>query len=77
MSQPKPSLAKYAVWHGVDAPPQELRLRRRFRPALRQCGSWTTDRVGQEGEPILCNLAPRANGYWGDSCNTIFVGERA
>jgi hypothetical protein len=25
MSQPKPSSSKYAVWHGVDAPPQELR----------------------------------------------------
>ena len=36
---------------------------------------WPTDRVVQEGEPILCDLAPRANGYWGDSCNTIFVGE--
>jgi hypothetical protein len=40
-------------------------------------GAGRPDRVGQEGEPILCNLAPRANGYWGDSCNTIFVGERA
>jgi len=36
---------------------------------------WPTDRVVQEGEPILCDLAPRASGYWGDSCNTIFVGE--
>jgi Xaa-Pro aminopeptidase len=36
---------------------------------------WPTDRVVQEGEPILCDLAPRANGYWGDSCNTIFLGE--
>jgi Xaa-Pro dipeptidase len=35
---------------------------------------WPTNRVVQEGEPILCDLAPRANGYWGDSCNTIFLG---
>jgi hypothetical protein len=25
MSRPKPYVSKYAVWHGVDAPPQELR----------------------------------------------------
>jgi Xaa-Pro dipeptidase len=36
---------------------------------------WPTARVVHEGDPILCDLAPRANGYWGDSCNTIFVGE--
>jgi Xaa-Pro aminopeptidase len=36
---------------------------------------WPTDRVVQEGEPILCDLAPRSHGYWGDSCNTIFLGE--
>jgi Xaa-Pro aminopeptidase len=36
---------------------------------------WPTDRIVQEGEPILCDLGPRAHGYWGDSCNTIFVGE--
>jgi Xaa-Pro aminopeptidase len=29
----------------------------------------------QEGDPILCDLAPRSHGYWGDSCNTIFLGE--
>jgi Xaa-Pro aminopeptidase len=36
---------------------------------------WPTDRVIREGDPILCDLAPRARGYWGDSCNTIVVGE--
>lgn len=36
---------------------------------------WPTDRVMQEGDPILCDLAPRSHGYWGDSCNTIFLGE--
>lgn len=36
---------------------------------------WPTDRVVQEGDPILCDLAPRAHGYWGDSCNAIVVGE--
>ena len=36
---------------------------------------WPTGRIVQEGEPILCDLGPRARGYWGDSCNAIFVGE--
>ena len=29
-------------------------------------GGWPTDRVIREGDPILCDLAPRARGYWGD-----------
>jgi Xaa-Pro aminopeptidase len=36
---------------------------------------WPTNRVVEEGDPILCDLAPHAGGYWGDSCNTVFVGE--
>lgn len=36
---------------------------------------WPTNRVVQEGEPILCDLGPRFQGYWGDSCNAIFTGE--
>jgi Xaa-Pro aminopeptidase len=36
---------------------------------------WPTARVVKEGDPILCDLGPRAHGYWGDSCNTIFVGQ--
>jgi Xaa-Pro aminopeptidase len=36
---------------------------------------WPTSRAIQEGDPVLCDLAPRSRGYWGDSCNTIVVGE--
>jgi Xaa-Pro dipeptidase len=36
---------------------------------------WPTARIVNEGEPILCDLGPRAHGYWGDSCNTIFLGK--
>jgi Xaa-Pro dipeptidase len=38
-------------------------------------GGFPTDRVIQEGDPILIDLAPRSHGYWGDSCNTIVIGE--
>jgi Xaa-Pro dipeptidase len=27
-----------------------------------------------EGDPIICDLVPRLDGYWGDNCGTYFVG---
>lgn len=36
---------------------------------------WATDRVLREGDPIIVDLAPRLDGYWGDSANTLFIGE--
>ncbi|OJF90253.1 M24 family metallopeptidase [Pararhizobium antarcticum] len=27
-----------------------------------------------EGDPVICDLAPRVAGYWGDSCNSFTVG---
>lgn len=30
--------------------------------------------VIQDGDPIICDLAPRVAGYWGDSCNAFVVG---
>lgn len=29
----------------------------------------------RKGELIICDLVPRIDGYWGDSCTTISVGE--
>lgn len=34
-------------------------------------------RVVQKGDPIICDLGPRAAGYWGDSCNTLCIGDPA
>ncbi len=34
-------------------------------------------RTLQDGDPIICDLAPRVNGYWGDSCNGFVVGNTA
>jgi Xaa-Pro aminopeptidase len=36
---------------------------------------WPTDRIMRDGDPVLCDLGPRVRGYWGDSCNTIVIGE--
>lgn len=33
------------------------------------------DRVMREGDPVIVDLAPRIGGYWGDSANTLFLGE--
>jgi Xaa-Pro dipeptidase len=37
-------------------------------------GGFPTDRVMQEGDSIICDLAPQFNGYWGDSCVSFSVG---
>jgi Xaa-Pro aminopeptidase len=29
------------------------------------------------GDPVICDLAPRVAGYWGDSCGAFVVGDRA
>ncbi|MDW5598435.1 M24 family metallopeptidase, partial [Conexibacter stalactiti] len=38
-------------------------------------GAPTSARVVGDGELILCDLAPRVGGHWGDSCATVAVGE--
>lgn len=37
-------------------------------------GLQPTERALQAGDPIVCDLAPRVNGYWGDSCSAFVVG---
>lgn len=36
---------------------------------------WPGNRVIQTGDPLICDLAPRVNGYWGDSCASAMVGQ--
>lgn len=38
-------------------------------------GGIPSNRVIQNGDTVLSDLTPCLNGYWGDSCNTIVVGE--
>jgi Xaa-Pro dipeptidase len=35
---------------------------------------WPTGRIISSGDPIIADLAPRVNGYWGDSCGSFTVG---
>lgn len=35
---------------------------------------WPIERTVADGEPLIADLAPRCAGYWGDSCNTIYLG---
>ena len=36
---------------------------------------WPGVRTIGVGDPVICDLAPRVGGYWGDSCNTLVAGE--
>lgn len=37
-------------------------------------GTALNNRVISDGDPVVCDLAPRVNGYWGDSCSAFVVG---
>lgn len=39
-----------------------------------QLGTPPGAQVVSVGDPIVCDLAPRVNGYWGDSCGAFVVG---
>jgi Xaa-Pro dipeptidase len=36
---------------------------------------WPVNRKIQAGDPVMADLAPRIDGYWGDSCGTTCVGK--
>lgn len=36
---------------------------------------WPGNRRIEPGDPLICDLAPRVEGYWGDSCASAMVGE--
>jgi Xaa-Pro dipeptidase len=38
-------------------------------------GGWPSDRIIEEHDLVIADLAPRFDGYWGDSCNTLCAGE--
>jgi len=37
-------------------------------------GGWPGPRVIASGDAVLSDLAPRVDGYWGDSCATVVLG---
>lgn len=39
-------------------------------------GLQPSERALKDGDPIVCDLAPRVNGYWGDSCSAFVVGHQ-
>lgn len=36
---------------------------------------WPTNRIIAAGDPLICDLAPRVKGYWGDSCASAMLGK--
>jgi Xaa-Pro dipeptidase len=79
----RPGMSELELWAGIRAAMEaEERARMPIYSDVTSgiertagVGGFPTDRVIQEGDPILIDLAPRSHGYWGDSCNTIVVGE--
>lgn len=39
-----------------------------------KAAGWPNGRIIADGDPIICDLAPRVDGYWGDSCGSFAVG---
>ena len=44
-------------------------------PRTEHVGGPPSRRILEEGDLVICDLVPRVDGYWGDSCATIAVGE--
>ena len=44
-------------------------------PRTSGVGGPPTARKIEPGDPVIVDLAPRLNGYWGDSCNTLIAGD--
>ena len=40
-----------------------------------KAAGWPTGRTILEGDPVICDLAPRVSGYWGDSCGSFAAGD--
>ena len=40
-----------------------------------EIGGLPAGNVLQDGDPVLADIVPRVNGYWGDNCGTYFTGE--
>lgn len=38
---------------------------------------WPVDRTIEVGDPVISDLAPRVDGYWGDSCAGFILGQPA
>lgn len=36
---------------------------------------WPNNRQIAAGDPLICDLAPRVQGYWGDSCASAMLGQ--
>jgi Xaa-Pro aminopeptidase len=44
-------------------------------PRTGETGGWPENRAMNAGELVLCDLVPRRDGYWGDSCATFALGD--
>jgi Xaa-Pro dipeptidase len=78
----KPGKTELDVWVGVKA---RLELEAGTRvPVLAdlvagkrtaEIGGLPAANIIKEGDPVLSDIVPRLNGYWGDNCDTHFAGK--
>lgn len=78
----KPGLGEIELWAGIRLAMENAAGDRLPIIADLVSGNRTAEVGGPPGSgslpangPILCDLVPRLNGYWGDSCATFWVGD--
>ncbi len=78
----RPALAEIALFNAVRERMETAAGRRLplladllSGPRTRAIGGPPTSRLLQPGDLVLVDLAPCLNGYWGDSCNTVVLGD--
>jgi Xaa-Pro dipeptidase len=78
----QPGVSELELWAAVRAAVEEAAGGRTALVADLVSGERTAEvggapgaRVLRDGDLVLCDLAPRVRGYWGDSCATFAVGD--
>jgi Xaa-Pro dipeptidase len=78
----RPDVSEIEVWGQVKSR-LELAAGRRIPVLADFIGGLRTAEIGglpgsyvlRTGDPLIADIVPRLNGYWGDNCGTHFVGE--
>jgi Xaa-Pro aminopeptidase len=78
----KPGISEIDLWGQVKAQ-LEIAAASRLPVLADFIGGARTAEIGglpgsyvlSEGNPLIADIVPRLNGYWGDNCGTHFIGE--
>ena len=80
----KPGVSELELWAGLKARMEDAAGGRvpvladlLAGPRTAEIGGLPSSYRLAEDDPVLCDLVPRLDGYWGDNCGTYFLGEPA